>query len=36
VAGAALKQANNSLNTAVQLLQEEPELILLAAQVITA
>merc|ERR1711915_172811 len=30
--GAALRQANNSLNTAVQMLQEEPELISLAAQ----
>ena len=32
VAAAALRQANNSLNTAVQMLQEEPELIALAAQ----
>eukprot|EP00092_Neocalanus_flemingeri_P007331 GFUD01007917.1.p1 GENE.GFUD01007917.1~~GFUD01007917.1.p1 ORF type:complete len:590 (+),score=221.00 GFUD01007917.1:891-2660(+) len=31
VAAAALRQANNSLNTAVQLLQEEPDLISLAA-----
>jgi len=32
VAAAALRQANNSLNTAVQLLQEEPDLISLAAE----
>ena len=32
VAAAALRQANNSLNTAVQMLQEEPDLIALAAQ----
>ena len=32
VAATALRQANNSLNTAVQMLQEEPELIALAAQ----
>jgi len=32
VAAEALKQANNSLNMAVQLLQEEPELIQLAAE----
>ena len=32
VAGAALRQANNSLNKAVQLLQEEPDLVTLAAQ----
>merc|ERR1719369_1196972 len=32
VAATALRQANNSLNTAVQLLQEEPELIALAAE----
>merc|ERR1711892_810703 len=31
VAAAALRQANNSLGTAVQLLQEEPDLIALAA-----
>jgi len=31
VAAAALRQASNSLNTAVQLLQEEPDLIALAA-----
>ena len=32
VAATALRQANNSLNTAVQMLQEEPDLIALAAQ----
>ena len=32
VAAAALRQANNSLNMAVQLLQEEPDLITLAAE----
>merc|ERR1712179_384809 len=32
VAAAALRQANNSMNTAVQLLQEEPDLISLAAE----
>merc|ERR1711874_446601 len=32
VAATALRQANNSLNTAVQLLQEEPELIQLAVE----
>jgi len=32
VAATALRQANNSLNAAVQLLQEEPELIQLAAE----
>ena len=32
VAATALRQANNSLNTAVQMLQEEPELIALAAE----
>merc|ERR1719315_788069 len=32
VASTALKQANNSLNMAVQLLQEEPDLIQLAAE----
>ena len=32
VAGAALRQANNSLNTAVQMLQEEPDLIAMAAE----
>ena len=33
VSAAALRQSNNSLNLAVQLLQEEPELIHLAAKV---
>ena len=33
VAVAALKQANNSLNLAVQLLQEQPDLVELAARV---
>merc|ERR1719245_2554713 len=32
VAATALRQANNSLNTAVQMLQEEPDLIAMAAQ----
>ena len=32
VAAAALRQSNNSLNTAVQMLQEEPDLIALAAE----
>ena len=32
VAATALRQANNSLNTAVQMLQEEPELIALASE----
>jgi len=32
VAGAALRQANNSLNTAVQMLQEEPDMIAMAAE----
>ena len=32
VAAAALRQANNSLNTAVQMLQDEPDLIAMAAE----
>ena len=32
MAATALRQANNSLNSAVQMLQEEPDLIALAAQ----